>query len=317
MDYLGLKKKDLAILRELDLNVRASYSKIGKKTHLSKEVAQYRIKKLEEKNIITGYWAVINKGFSYAYKILIKNRNLTQEKKQQFIRYVANEKTASWFANTEGNFDYVITVFADNDEYFVKFANSLLEKYGSFFQERHILKILNAGITNEKYLYPQNKFIYNYKIDIYSNIKVEDETDEKILTEISLNSRAKMTEIAKKVNLTSEAVAYRFNNMKKKGLIVGLKPRLNFEKLGLSYYHLFVALQNQEKKKEIISYYTIHCDSNAILEHLGFYDLHIEFVIQRDKIQDVMDDFTSKFGAFVNSYELLRIRKEHVISMMK
>ena len=44
--------KDLAILRELDQDVRASSAQIGRKVRLSKEVVQYRIKKLEQEKII-------------------------------------------------------------------------------------------------------------------------------------------------------------------------------------------------------------------------------------------------------------------------
>jgi len=317
MNDFGLSKKDLAILRELDQNVRASYNQIGKKARLSKEVVQYRIKRLEEKKIITGYWALLKTRYSYVYKILIKNRSLSGEQKKDFIKFVLKQKNVSWFASSEGNYDFVITVYEKEDKGFVKFAEKLLQNFGSFFHERQILRTTNAFVTNDKYLYPQSRFVYSYKLDNINNPQILDETDQKILTQISLNSRAKMSEIAKKVNLTPEAVSYRHNNLKKKNIIIGLKPRIDFEKMGLSYYHLFVTLQDQKKKKEILSYYTTHPDSNSVLEHIGFYDLHIEFIVSQKNINKVMDDFSAKFGRFVNNYELLRIRKEHTLSILK
>ena len=70
----ALSKKDLKILQQLDLNLRVSYSQIGRKTRLSKETVQYRIKQLEKNKFITGYWAMpsIKNNFS-VYKILLKN----------------------------------------------------------------------------------------------------------------------------------------------------------------------------------------------------------------------------------------------------
>ena len=101
-----LDAKDLAILRILDQDVRASFTEIGRKTRLSKEVVQYRIKKLEEEKIITGYWTFIKYLQGTVYKVLIKNRNLAGQKEKEFIEFVRNHKIVSWFAKTQGNFDY-------------------------------------------------------------------------------------------------------------------------------------------------------------------------------------------------------------------
>ena len=83
-----LDAKNLAILRILDQDVRSSFTEIGKRARLSKEVVQYRIKKLEEEKIITGYWTFIKYLTGAVYKVLIKNRNLAGEKKKEFIEFV-------------------------------------------------------------------------------------------------------------------------------------------------------------------------------------------------------------------------------------
>jgi len=314
---MELNLKDLKILRILDQNVRASYKQIGKKTRLNKEVVQYRIKKLEEEQIIKGYWTLINFGFGFVYKILIKNKNLAKEKKQEFIEYVKNQKMVSWFASTEGNFDFIMTIYAKNDHELVTFSNDIFQKYGKYFQEKHLLKSISVNITNDKYLYPNNKFIYNYKISLLSGKIPKNKIDEEILTSLSLNARSSFTEIGKKVNLTPEAVAYRIKKIKEEGFITGFKTRLNFEKIGLSYYHLFISLQNQESKKTILSYYKLYSHCNSTMEHLGYYDLHLEFILPNEKIQETIDDFMLKFGDSVTSYELIRIREEHLINILR
>ena len=120
-----LDTKDLAILRVLDKDVRASYSEIGRKTRLSKEVVQYRIKKLEDEKIITGYWAIINQRYASVYKVLIKNRSLSGEKKQEFIQFASKHKIVSWFAETEGNWDFIMTITSRTDEDFIEFFKEL------------------------------------------------------------------------------------------------------------------------------------------------------------------------------------------------
>ena len=66
MEKLDLK--DRKILYHLDFNSRQSFSKLGRKVGLHKDVIGYRLKRLQEKGIIKGFFTVINYpkiGFNY------------------------------------------------------------------------------------------------------------------------------------------------------------------------------------------------------------------------------------------------------------
>jgi len=56
----NLDLKDRKILYYLDINSRQSNSDIAKKVGLSKEVVNYRIKRLEKEGIIKGYYTVLD-----------------------------------------------------------------------------------------------------------------------------------------------------------------------------------------------------------------------------------------------------------------
>ena len=58
MEKLDLK--DRKILYQLDLNCRQSNTQIGKKVGLSKEVVNYRIKRMQDFGIINNFWTAIN-----------------------------------------------------------------------------------------------------------------------------------------------------------------------------------------------------------------------------------------------------------------
>jgi len=310
-----LDAKDLAILRILDQDVRASFTEIGRKARLSKEVVQYRIKKLEEEKIITGYWTFIKYLQGTVYKILIKNRNLSGEKQKEFIEFVKNYKIVSWFAKTEGNYDYIITLFTTDDKESIDFMKELLENYGSYFKERHILKSFETNITNDKYLYPKGEFKYEYLNHFSKQIHPKDITEEKIIRLLSLNARIKFTEMAEQLKLTPEAIKYRFKQIT--NLIAGFKIRLNWEKLGLSYYHIFITLQDQSKKSELLSFYKLHPDFNASMQHLGYYDLHMELILPEYKIEEFMEELVSRYGKSMEGYELLKIRQEFILNIVK
>ena len=55
-----LDLKDRKNLYHLDLNCRQSNTQIGKKAGLSRQVVEYRIKRMEEEGIIKGYWTNID-----------------------------------------------------------------------------------------------------------------------------------------------------------------------------------------------------------------------------------------------------------------
>lgn len=310
----NIDKKDLSILQALDQDVRSSYAQIGRKTNLSKEVVQYRIKQLESKGIITGYWAIPHIGSnSKVYKILIKNKSLGKTKKEEFIKFVLSQKEVSWFASTEGNWDFVISSFIEEDSDFMALVHNIMKKFGRYFKEKHILKSTSMILTNEKYLYDSNHLIRHDEDSFLEKSTPTDKIDNEIIKILSGNARSTFTEISKKIGLTAEAIAMRFRRLMHERLIKGANPRINHSKLGLSYYHLFLAISDYDKKDELCNYYTQHPNFVFIMKHLGFYDAHLEIVVKEDEIEGLIEELTEKFGEAISSYELLKIRKEYIM----
>jgi Lrp/AsnC family transcriptional regulator, leucine-responsive regulatory protein len=317
-EHVKIDKKDISILQELDKDIRASYTKIGRNTKLSKEVVQYRLRNLEKKGIITGYWTISQVGDeSHAYKLLIKNKSLGIKKKKEFIAYVLSKKAVSWFATTEGNWDFIITSYIKNNVLFSEFVIDLMKKYGKYFKEKHILKSTSLTVLNEKYLYPDGKTIKVESCNFLKTQNVLDAKDEEIMKLLSENARLSFSEIGRKVNLTSEAVSVRFRKLKKQRSIVTMNPRINHEKLGLEYYHIFISVSDYEKKDDICNYYSQHPACVFIIKHVGYYDIHLEIVVKQGEIESIIDDLSERFGDYIAAYEPLRITKEHIMIMTR
>ena len=72
MDKINLDLLDRKILYQLDLNARQSNAQIARKVKTSKEVVNYRLKRLEKENYILGYhtrinfWKLADNGCNYA-----------------------------------------------------------------------------------------------------------------------------------------------------------------------------------------------------------------------------------------------------------
>jgi len=313
----NIDKKDVAILRCLDQNVRSSFQQIAKKTNLSKEVVQYRIKQLEKKKIITGYWGQFKLPTpSHGFKLLLKNKSLNKKTKEEFIEFVSKNNVVAWFAETEGNYDFVLSLFSEDSKNITIFLEQLFQKFSKYFFEKQLLRITKGILLNDKYLYPKKELIYKHESVLEDFVPGLDNIDKLLIKELSSNSRAKFSEIAKKINLTPEAVSHRHKKLKK---IANpqYKVRIDTKKIGLSYYHLIISLQDYAILKKLVSFYEQQSECNTIMQLQGLYDLHLEFMLPEREINEVIEEFLENFGENISSYQLLNIKKEYLLNIIR
>ncbi|MBI4451825.1 Lrp/AsnC family transcriptional regulator [Candidatus Woesearchaeota archaeon] len=123
----------------------------------------------------------------------------------------------------------------------------------------------------------------------------------KILSELSLNGRASVASIAKKVGLSKQVVKYRLENLEKNKVIEGYYAILNINKLGYLYNRVFFKFQNvnPEKENEIIKICSSHKKIGWVAQIDGDWDFG--FVVwAKDTIEfeEVLDEILNKFGEF-------------------
>jgi predicted transcriptional regulator len=100
-----LDVKDRKILYELDIDSRQSFSQLGKKVGLHKDVVAYRVKKLQEKGIIKNFYTEINNnkiGFS-AVRLYLTYQNITPEIKKEIIDYLVKIRILMLFTQLKDN----------------------------------------------------------------------------------------------------------------------------------------------------------------------------------------------------------------------
>ena len=95
--------KDRRILYELDKNSRESFTQIGKKVGLHKNVVNYRIKRMQDKGIITNFYTVIDT-FKLGYNSLrfyIVYQNITPTIREEIINHFVENKFTWWVGSFE------------------------------------------------------------------------------------------------------------------------------------------------------------------------------------------------------------------------
>ena len=110
--------KDRKILHQLDINARQSTSQISKKIGLHKNSTNYRIKTLENKHVINGYYTVID-SFKLGYEVLkfyLNFQYTTPSIENEIIDYFKDSNYVWALYTVDGWFDLDVIFWIKNIE---------------------------------------------------------------------------------------------------------------------------------------------------------------------------------------------------------
>ena len=128
---------DRKIMFELDLNARIPASSLAKKLRRSKDTINFRINRLFHKGFLKGTYTVCNtsKLGYYYYKAYAKFKNITPEKEQELLLYIAQSDHIAYLASVEGHYDCIFLVMVRSAKDMVAFMDPFMESFGNFIQE--------------------------------------------------------------------------------------------------------------------------------------------------------------------------------------
>jgi len=313
----NMDTKDRRILLALDMDARVPESRIAKKVGLSKQVTNYRIKRLEKKGIIKGYTAVIDhsKLGMKVYKILISIENLHKEKEAALIEYI--KEHASWAASVLGNWDIAFAVNTKDEYEFMDFWNSFYAEYGRFIKERNITMITSFWNFERSFILPKKKDRSKAFILGASRLAIISTTDRKILKQLSRHARMSSLQIAKAIGETERIVRYRIKRMEKEKIILGYRPFIDPSLLGMTFYKLFINLKDAKAKdiKTIREYITQHPDVGYSTETLGGPDFELEIYTRGShELFRFINELKEQFPSFIKSAEHMEYIEEYKVT---
>ena len=306
--------KDMKILKELDFNARQPISQIAKKVGLSNEVTGYRVKQLEKKNIITGYYPVIDLSkLGYLFcRVTFELEKVDSKVEEKFLEYAHSIPEVGWFI-VRGNMNISLVFYAKN----VAEAKEIVDKiYHNFYS---VVKKKVPSIATKIYHFRRN-YLYETKDDDYivwgEGIPVKiDEIDKKILTLLTKDVHILYTEIAKEVNLTSMAVMNRVKRMEKEKLILAYRCALNLDKLGYSHQKVVLYMENisPNRKKTLIQFLRVFPHTVYITEVLSSCDLEFELHIKSmSQFYEFLKKLRESFPE-IKSFESFPFYREEII----
>ena len=304
---LGLDSKDKEILFELDLDSRISVNKLAKKIKLNSGTVNYRIKKLEEKKVIQGYYSAIDMsslGFEQ-FRVYLKYQYINPEQEQELVNFLIQNNKIWWLGKIDGEFDLGFVIWAKNAFEFNEFWKKLMLKYRNLFQKTNVSVYTGLYQFNLAFLNPFDE----RRKKIYSGTEKRVEIskkEEQILKIISANARLPSIEIAKKAGITPIQVKYALNKMKKAGILQGFRLKFNFDLFGLNYYKVNFNLKDLNKYNKLVDFALQHEKIIYVDQTIGFSDFEIELVVSSHKeFREIMKEMKEKFSEIIKDYDYI------------
>lgn len=310
---VNLDKLDLKLLSNLDVDARQSNQQIARKLRTSKEVIAYRISKLEKQGIIRGYQTIINTsklGFTL-YRIFLRFENVNEKIISNIIDFLKSEEKIWWIGDLEGRWDFLFGVWSSSPEEFKKLFDKFNLKFRKYIAETLLSIILSYQHYDQAYLMGKRNNYSARTIGIFNNEKIDDK-DIQILKLISDDARIPLIKISERLNLESSTILYRLRNLKKKKIILGYRPILDFNLLNYDYYVVKLNLNDTSKIKGLKEFVLQNPNVIDIIETIGGYDFDFDIMVNNQQeyhkfIKEIKNFFPIKeieYFRVLNNYKL-------------
>ena len=303
-----LDLKDKKILFELDFNARMPYSQLAKKVGLSKQGAEYKLNNLIKKDVIKGFYPVINVpklGYKYC-RLLVTLQNTTKEKHQEIVDYLIKHDKVFWLFKMHGIYDFLIVIWVKQLNEFREFKEELESKFSDYV--KNAVENIATDVIHYQYRWLLgHKETKEIHLKETSEIIEIDKIDREIIDLLSENARRSLVEISKKVNESAKVIGNRIRKLEEKKLIEGYRPIINHNKIGYTYYKVFINLNkiSKEELKNLKSYIKNSPLVIYLVEGIALPgDIDIEMMVKyNQQLYDFIEDLRFKFPTLIGEYQ--------------
>ena len=146
---ISMDNKDLAILRLLQENARATVKEIAEKVHLSTTPVHERIKRMEESGVIKQYATLVDHAKVKRGLMVICYVSIQQHSKNagaKFIKHVNELQEVIECYSISGEFDFMLKVVAEDMNAYYDFH---VNKLSQFENMGHVQSVFVMGIIKQ------------------------------------------------------------------------------------------------------------------------------------------------------------------------
>ena len=314
---MSVDRLDRLLLFELDQNARQPVSRIAKRLRISKQVAGYRLKRLETEGLIKKYFTVpdISRLGYTNFKVLVRLQNASESQERAFISFLVNHPAIMWVARCDGRFDLMFNIMAKNVGELNIHLEGISERYGRLIGERQTSPMLLARFYERAYL--RGETHRTQKPGVYGGSPPAYELDEVeagILSELCWNGRALIPEMARRLRISPDTVRLRIRKLEKEGIIQRYLIVPNNPKLGQLHYKLLVGLNvlGKEKRQALEAFFQQEPRIFFTNQTFGNWEMEIDVEMEsQEQFRAFLAAFRNRFSKEIRDYTALNVYEVH------
>jgi len=313
-------KIDKKLISYLYHNYREPLTKIAKACRISRDQAEYRLKKLESSGILKKFATIFNySALNFEeFVVLWLKLDCTKEQKTRLREELRKNKNVLTYFDVLGDYNLGFDCIYRDKHEFQRELGEFLNKH------KKVIKDYSIFITTSSHFFPLKEFGISQPEKEFSleDLKEKANLDDKyikILKELNKNGRVKIIDIAKSVNLSAEMALYRLKNLYKKRIVLGSRIIFDMEKMNYFFGGLRLNLRhlNEKTKHEIFDYCRQHKSINALSFGIGKYNCIVQFFFREERqFRNSLRDFLEKFNNEINSSDIVLIENEGEIKTL-
>jgi len=308
---MKLDKKDWRILYELDVNARQTNSAIAKKVGLSKYSVAYRIKQLEQKGIIEGYYTIIDfyKLGYLSFRIYLKLANASLEVEDQIMDFLNKNDKVTYSAKVKGVFDINFGTIVRNIYEFEKFYSEFKKSFNKYVEKEKVSLFTKVHHFSRAYFLNKKQSTEETRHYGSEEIILIDEKDMHILKLLAQNSRITVVDMSRKLKIAERTIVYRIRNLERKKIIQGYRALFNLKLMGYTVYRLDLSLNNLSNISTFIQFAHHHPNITYFSQGIGCSDAELEIEVKDENaFEDLLEEIRRKFPE-VRSYSYFTFKK--------
>ncbi|PIN76890.1 hypothetical protein COV17_00585 [Candidatus Woesearchaeota archaeon CG10_big_fil_rev_8_21_14_0_10_36_11] len=310
-----LDRVDRKILSAIEVDARIPISELARKSRISRTVAKYRLKQLEKRGIIRGYYCLLDPSrFGLTvWKLWVSLRSTSSEERKRFFSFVEKHPRIWWYAECAGIYDAVICVLAKTPHEFNEFFNLLQDKYGKIITDSSILINVSFEFHNRGFLLNAPSKLIESAFQQKPSVKTVSKDSLEILRLLSTNSRISYVELGQKTNKNVKTIKKTIQELKKSGVIVYFRPSIDTTKLGFESYKVLLYLHNPRGGiiPSVVHWCREQKNITAIIFCVGPWQLELEVEIDSFRnLCAMLTKLKDNFPDVVKNYETLLVTKE-------
>lgn len=292
-----LDKRDWKILQILDWNGRAPINRIAKAARSNKDVVAYRIRKLEQEGIITGYYPVLNmqKLGYHTVRFYFDLEEFGEADENGFIDFLDKDLNAGLIFRMDYPYRYGIFLWCKSIYEAEKAIAKVKGKLG-----KRLVKYNHSIISTFRH-YPKD-YLFGEKFHKKArSLEPEakssyDHDDFRILMELAKDGKLSTVQIAKSIGIPQTTVSSKIRAMEKKGIIIGYRAQIDFVKLGYMNYFLEIYLDTNDNLPKIEAWANLNKNVVWLQKVIGTCDIEIEVEVKdRVELEQLLNELREKF----------------------